>query len=71
MEDARCNRSIYNILSKGIHELTEQECLESFPIVKVGIEIILDEKIQEKERQDKETEAKKAIGDLTQKLKGS
>ncbi|GFD75677.1 hypothetical protein KUL113_50970 [Tenacibaculum sp. KUL113] len=40
------NKSMYSILSKGIHELSENECLKAFPIVKVGIEIILDEKIE-------------------------
>ncbi len=41
------NKPIYSILSKGIHDLEEQECLDSFHIVKVGIELILDEKLQE------------------------
>jgi hypothetical protein len=63
------HRAIYSILSKGIHELSEQECLKAFPIMKVGIEMILDEKIKEQEKQAKEAEAKKAIAELTGKLK--
>ncbi|MBE4910185.1 hypothetical protein IMZ08_19285 [Bacillus luteolus] len=53
------NRNIYGLLSKGIHELSEEECNEIFPIVKVGIEFILDEKleIEERERKKKETAA--------------
>lgn len=58
------NRSMYGILSKGIHELTEEECLAAFPIVKVGIEIILDARIQEIERKRKLEEAQKAIQGL-------
>lgn len=65
------NRALYSILSKGVHELTEQECLGAFPIVKMGIEMILDEKISEQERQAKEAEARKAIGKLAGELKGS
>ena len=36
------NSSIYGILSKGIHELEEKECLSLFPVIKSGIEHILD-----------------------------
>jgi hypothetical protein len=63
------NRTLYSILSKGIHDLSEQECLGAFPIVKLGIEMILDEKIREQKRQAKEAEAKKAIAKLTGELK--
>lgn len=63
------NKPIYSILSKGIHELEEQECLNSFHIVKVGIELILDEKLEELQRKDKIKQAEKGISQLTQKLK--
>jgi hypothetical protein len=58
------NKSMYGILSKGVHELTEEECLAAFPIVKVGIEIILDARIHEMERKRKLEEAQKAIQGL-------
>ena len=35
------NTSIYGILSKGIHELSEKECLQYFPVVKQCIYQIL------------------------------
>jgi hypothetical protein len=47
------NKKIYSILSKGVHELEEQECLDFFPILKVSIEIILDQKIEQVERDKK------------------
>jgi hypothetical protein len=47
------NRKIYGILSKGIHELSEDICLKIFPYVKLGIELILDEKLYELEREEK------------------
>jgi hypothetical protein len=59
------NRSIYAIMSKGIHELTEDECRGAFPIVKVGIEIILDEKLEQLQKDNKQKEAEKAIQALS------
>lgn len=55
------NRSLYAILSKGIHELTEDECLQYFETVKIGIEQILDEKITQKEKEEKAAKAREAI----------
>lgn len=47
------NKKIYSILSKGIHELEEQECRDFFPLLKASIEIILDERIEQIEREKK------------------
>jgi hypothetical protein len=58
------NRSVYGILSKGIHELSEKECLKAFPVVKIAIEIILDAKLEKEEREKKLAAAKKSIQDL-------
>ncbi|OGH71470.1 MAG: hypothetical protein A2921_02460 [Candidatus Magasanikbacteria bacterium RIFCSPLOWO2_01_FULL_43_20b] len=55
------NRSLYAILSTGIHDLTEDECLKYFETVKIGIEQILDEKIIQKEKADKAKKAREAI----------
>lgn len=41
--------SIYAILSKGIHELSENECKKKFPIVRQAIQLILKEKHEDKE----------------------
>ncbi|QSR86105.1 hypothetical protein EM20IM_06215 [Candidatus Methylacidiphilum infernorum] len=60
------NRKLYAILSKGIHDLTEDECKEYFKTVKNGIELILDEKIAQKEEAEKEAKLSKAI----QKIRG-
>lgn len=61
------NKSMYGILSKGIHELSEEECLAAFPVVKVGIEIILDAKIAEAAAKKKLASATLAIQKLTSK----
>lgn len=55
------NAGIYAILSRGIHSLTEQECLEYFDTLKVGIELILDEKI---EVERKEQHKKQLTGEI-------
>jgi len=62
------NRNMYGILSKGIHELSEEECLQHFPIMKNGIELILDEKIEKIESQKKIKETGKSIAQLHQSL---
>jgi hypothetical protein len=58
------NKGLYGILSKGIHELSEDECKEYFPTVKLGIELILDEKLEAKKRLDKIELAKKSIASI-------
>ena len=58
------NKSMYSILSKGIHELDEDTCLNHFDALRVGIEIILDEKLDEVRKQEKIEKAKKMIGNI-------
>jgi hypothetical protein len=36
---------LYSLLSKGLHELSEDECLKNFSVVRLGIELILDQKL--------------------------
>jgi hypothetical protein len=62
------NKELYSILSKGIHELTEDECLQNFDIVKVGIELILDEKLEVVNKHKKIEEVKQRIQATTKKL---
>jgi len=52
---------VYSLLSKGIHELSEQECLSHFETLRVGIELMLDEKLQKKERELKTAAARASI----------
>lgn len=61
------NKAMYSILSKGIHELSENDCLAAFPVIKVGIEIILDDKLEKINREKKLEEAKRAISALGSK----
>lgn len=61
------NRSMYKILSQGLHELTENECLAAFPVIKLGIEMVLEEQLVAAAKQQKLEQAKKAIHSLVSK----
>ncbi|MGE7129177.1 hypothetical protein [Lysinibacillus xylanilyticus] len=63
------NRAIYGIMSKGIHELTESECLGLFPDVKLGIELILDEKLHQLNKQTKRKAFSTFVSTTTADLK--
>jgi len=65
------NRGIYGILSKGVHELDESECLTFFPVLKESIEMILEEKINQIEEKEKASRLSKAINVISSKLNGA
>jgi hypothetical protein len=52
---------MYALLSKGIHELSETECLRNFEALRIGIELILDQRLEERERKRKLEQASAAI----------
>lgn len=54
-------RQIYSILSKGVHEYDESECLSLYESVKFVVEDILDKQITQQERKKKIAEATKAF----------
>lgn len=58
------NRALYSILSIGVHTLTEGECLEAFPAVRLAIEFILDDLLDQHERQAKLKSAAKSLAAL-------
>ncbi|MGE7946492.1 hypothetical protein [Lysinibacillus sp. NPDC093688] len=55
---------LYGILSKGIHELSEEQCLEYFPVTKFAIELILDEKLVMLEKEAKMKDLKSSLGSI-------
>ena len=61
--------AMYSLLSKGVHELSEQECLKHFDTLRLGIEMILDQKLEEKTRAAKQKQAsdalRKALGEAS------
>ena len=52
---------MYSLLSKGVHELTEKECLEHFETLRISIEMTLDEKLEAVEKRKKREMAKSAL----------
>ena len=55
------HHAMYGVLSSGVHDMSEQQCNELFPVLKVGIEFILKQKIQKKEEQESIAELKKML----------
>lgn len=63
------NSTLYSIVSKGIHELTEEECNEYFPVLRECMEYVLTEIQAQKETEDKKKALAKKIGDIAGKIK--
>lgn len=57
---------LYGILSKGVHEMSEDESANAFPFLRSCIELILDQEIERRERAAKEANARKALAALGQ-----
>lgn len=62
---------LYSILSLGIHELTEEECLKNFEALKSAILVIAEEKLHEIQRAKRYKEASQAIFSVSTGLKGA
>jgi hypothetical protein len=60
------NSKLYSILSLGIHQLSEQECLAAFDFIKQSIFFILDEDIKKKEELAAKAALEKAIAKYTE-----
>lgn len=63
------HKELYGILSKGIHELDETECLEYFVPVRTAIEMILDDKIIAYEKAARREKASNAIKNISNSIK--
>jgi hypothetical protein len=63
------NRSMYGILSKGIHELSEDECKLYYPAVRAAILQILEQDFEARARDDAEKAVEIEIQKITQSLK--
>ena len=63
------NKTIYGILSKGIHELSEEECREYFPVVKGCIYQILGMWESERRKKADEDALNKALSAISSSIK--
>ena len=60
------NKNMYGILNIGIHSLNENDCLQYFDAIKVGIELILDEKVEKITKMKKIEDAQNRIQRINQ-----
>jgi hypothetical protein len=58
------NSRIYPIMGKGVHELTDDECLAIFKPIQKAIELILDAEIEHSEKEAKTKEAQRALDQI-------
>lgn len=54
-------KKIYGVLSKGVHQSSDQECMEVFPYLKYALELIMDEQIIQLEKKEKLKELQKKL----------
>ena len=59
----------YGIVSKGIHELSENECIEYFPVMKKAILMILNEWEQKRKAAEEEADVKAELSKIASKKK--
>jgi hypothetical protein len=62
-------KNVYKVLSKGVHELSEQECLKYFPALKLSIDLILEQKIEIEAKKKRDEEVKKQLEDIAREIK--
>jgi len=62
------NAKVYSVLSKGVHELSEEECSDFFDVIHTSIEIICEEKLADLERDRKAKSGAKALQKVLQKI---
>lgn len=60
---------LYSLMSKGIHELSEQECKEIYPLLLIAVKLILEEKLKEYKKNKITKENKKQLEELFQKYR--
>lgn len=59
---------LYSILSLGIHELTEEQCLASFEALKQAILVIAEERLHDTQRKKRYSEASQAVKSALNKV---
>jgi hypothetical protein len=64
-------KGVYSTLSLGVHELSEQDCLIYFQPIKLSIQLILDQQIEEQIKIDREKKVREEIKNIETMLKSS
>lgn len=63
------NNSIYGILSKGIHELSEETCKSYFTILRESIELILEEKLEALQKEKRRKNINLELSKISKEIK--
>ncbi len=59
---------LYGVLSKGVHEITDNKCKELFPSLRVAIDIILNEEVKRKKNAEELSKLEKELQKELQKV---
>jgi hypothetical protein len=60
---------LYGILSKGVHELDEGECLDYYPVLYDCISLILDERLAQREKKLTTKNAASALSKIAKQIR--
>lgn len=63
------NKNVYGVISKGIHELEEDECLKYFPVVEKIIKMCLTEVIELKRKKKEADELNSMLSSIATEIK--
>ena len=63
------NKILYGVLSKGVHELSEKDCILYFPVVRDCIFMILDQWEELRKKEAKEKEIRAGLAKIASKIK--
>ena len=63
------NKPLYGVLSKGIHELSEEDCLQYFSVVRQIIELILDDLEFTRQKVEKKRLAHNSLAQIAGEIK--
>ncbi len=55
---------IYGVISKGVHELPEDDCLQLFPAAQFIVDSLIEEKIQQREKKERLSAFKKQFSEI-------
>jgi hypothetical protein len=62
------NAGVYSIISKGIHELSEKDCLEYYPVLKNFLEFLLTDMKNKKEEEEVKLQFEASLSSIAKKI---
>lgn len=64
-------KETYGILSKGLHDLTEEDCKRHFPVVRAAVIMMLEQRYEAAEKAKAEAELERAVNAIASETKGT